>query len=150
MLSTALFLCSNWALVGGADGQRALTGAGLCCAGKLGNASSPRPAHHGAIIPRSSRRLDRTILDAGLIGGAAQSARTARCRMCQEPCTSGVVFLAGCSILLSAPGILHASRRPSSIPGILSIPRSPTTSHQSPVTKYQSALFSPLFPKKIR
>ena len=39
--------------------------------------SSPRPAHPGTIIPRSSRRLERTILDAWLTGGAAQSARTA-------------------------------------------------------------------------
>ena len=71
--STPLRICD----IGGSNGQRVLAGTGLGCAGKLGNMSSPRPAHPGAIIPRSSRRVDRPVLDAMLVGGAAQSARTA-------------------------------------------------------------------------
>ena len=89
-------------------------GAALGCSGKLGNLSSPRPAHPGAIIPRSSRREDRPVLDAWLTGGAAQ-AHAQQLSLCKEPIAGDVVFLARYLVLLPAPGSRHTSQRPSDL-----------------------------------
>ena len=127
--------------------RRALVGAGLRCAGKLGNMSSPRPAHHGAIIPRSSRRVDQPVLDAWLVGGAAHSARTAAGAIqgthCQQHCFFSKVprFVAGTGHIAYQPSRLSNPLKTSH-----PLPQTPTQSTNHQVTLFAKLKHSVLLP----